>query len=29
VTNAFRALIDLPQDVQADFVALHARAADR
>ena len=29
VTNAFRALIDLPQDVHADFVALHARAADR
>jgi meso-butanediol dehydrogenase/(S,S)-butanediol dehydrogenase/diacetyl reductase len=29
VTNAFRALIDLPQDVQADFVSLRARAADR
>jgi meso-butanediol dehydrogenase/(S,S)-butanediol dehydrogenase/diacetyl reductase len=29
VTNAFRALIDLPPDVHADFVALHARAADR
>jgi hypothetical protein len=29
VTNAFRALIDLPQDVHADFVSLHGRAADR
>jgi NAD(P)-dependent dehydrogenase (short-subunit alcohol dehydrogenase family) len=29
VTNVFRALIDLPQDVQSDFVSLHARAADR
>jgi meso-butanediol dehydrogenase / (S,S)-butanediol dehydrogenase / diacetyl reductase len=29
VTNAFRALIDLPQDVHADFVSLHACAVDR
>jgi NAD(P)-dependent dehydrogenase (short-subunit alcohol dehydrogenase family) len=29
VTSAFRALIDLPQDVHADFVSLHARAVDR
>lgn len=29
VTNAFRALIDLPPDVHADFVSLHARATDR
>ncbi|HTV96100.1 MAG TPA: SDR family oxidoreductase [Steroidobacteraceae bacterium] len=29
VTSAFRALIDLPPDVQADFLSLHARAADR
>lgn len=29
VANALRALIDLPQDVQADFIALHGRAADR
>ena len=28
VTNAFRALIDLPPDVHADFVALHAHTAE-
>jgi NAD(P)-dependent dehydrogenase (short-subunit alcohol dehydrogenase family) len=29
VTHAFRAVIDLPQDLQADFVSLHACAAER
>ncbi len=29
VTDAFRSLIDLPQSLNADFVSLHARAADR
>jgi NAD(P)-dependent dehydrogenase (short-subunit alcohol dehydrogenase family) len=29
VTNVFRSLVDLPPDVHADFVSLHARATDK